>query len=249
MIMETTMNTENTKKKAGICVRIKDLIRTKEFWYFAIPVILAIAFFAFEHTKPRADLQKEILTNIESIKQEFHPNAIPSEFDSIPFVNTYKGFITNVMDLCDEWILLENQLSHAEPANYNDFDVSSCKGRLELYQKGMKDMDNQMMVTVMNIMTLSIGAEAFNVKSNWKINTDEFGYLTNLVKLKETTIKKYLTKASLYIGKGKLKEGMMEIDKMKKDNDYLRFDDALFKYCIQVKECCDHILKDNGIHY
>ena len=38
---------------------------------------------------------------------------------------------------------------------------------------------------------------------------------------------------------------MKEIDKMKKDKDYMMFDDALFKYCIEVNDFCNIILKDN----
>ena len=140
-------------------------------------------------------------------------------------------------------------MSHAEPANYEDFDKSSCRGRLELYQKGMKEMNDQMMSIIINVMSLSIEAETLYEQSNWEINIDEFGYLTNLVKLKSSMSNKYLTKAGRYIEKGKLKESMTEIDKMKKDKDYLKFDNAFFKYCIEVKETCDNILKDNGIRY
>ena len=214
-----------------------------------IGVVVAIVIAIIELWPPKTDPHESILNSIKEIRESFLPSEIHSELDSNVFVNTYKEFQTNVLDVCDAWEMLESKLLHAEPANYEDYNKSSCKGRLELYQKGMKEMNDQMMMTIMYVMSLSIGSETFHEQSSWKINIDEFGYLTNLVKLKDITSNKYLTNAARYIDKGQLRKSMTEIDKMKKDKDYLMFDDAFFKYCIQVKETCDNILKDNGIRY
>lgn len=216
----------------------------------AIIIPSFVAIWIYERTKnPDPDPQDNIVISIKAIKESFHPNKIPYELDTISFVKDFRNYQTNVLDVCDAWEMLESKLLHAEPANYEDYSKSSCKGRLELYQKGMKEMNDQMMMTIMCVMSLSIGSETFHEQSSWKINIDEFGYLTNLVKLKDITSNKYLTNAARYIDKGQLRKSMTEIDKMKKDKDYLMFDDAFFKYCIQVKETCDNILKDNGIRY
>lgn len=211
-----------------------------------IAVIVAIVVAIIELWPPKTDPHESILNSITEIRKSFLPSEIHSELDSNVFVNTYKEFQTNVLDVCDYWVDMENKLSHYEPANPDVLSVSSCRGRLESYQMGSKAMNDRMKETVMYIGSLYVVAELSYEQSNL-INIDECDYLKKLLDVKEKTMTEYLTRASKYIEKGKLEKSMMEIDKMKKDKDYLEFDEKFFDYCIQVKGCCDRIMKEKGI--
>lgn len=225
------------------------LIKKIFTWQRVLGIIAILTFIIliYDHIKTdsnEVDYTELIADKITTIQGSFHPDLINSELDSITCVSHLRSFQKSVLDICNVWVGLERELTFEDPVKYN----SSPKGRLKMYSDGVQDINVKMQGVIMNIMMLKIETESLNPQSRYKINTDEFEYLTQLIKLKEKTSHNHLSKALQYVESNNLKKGMAEIDKMKHDADYYRFDDAFFKYCIEVNRCCEIMLKECGIN-
>ena len=241
---QTKQNKESESKRIQRLGIIMTLIGTLLGTFITSAVSIYI--YKKQSATPDRVSRASINNSINEIKESFKPDEIPVELDSIPFVKTYREFQTIILEICDDWVLLERNLLYAEPANENDYDVSRCIESVNCHQKWMKKMDDQMKVAKKCIMLLSIESDSVSIRNDWEINVDEFGKLTDLKNLKEIISNKYLSQALQYNNKGKHKRGIMEIERMKNDNDYLSFDDKLFRYFMIQKIYCDKILKDIG---
>ena len=211
----------------------------------AIAAILALIVAVYAIWPKKTDPKDSIVDKIGIIKKSFHPDDIPLEFDSIDFVNAFKGYQNDVLKLCDDWLGIEKDLSFSETGN----NKTALIGRLDYYRIGSNEMTKNMKSIVLNIGLLTIETELFKNKSNWKINIDECQHLKDLMDLKGERMEMYIAKTIKYMEKGDVGKAIMVLDNMKNDNEYYMFDYEFFKYCIQVKRCCDNILYDNGIKY
>lgn len=223
----------NTETNNIILKYIKKIFNLKVS-SFIVGTIAAIAGLIGIWPEPKVDrIKNNIYNNIEKIESTIHPEKIPHELDSLHDVTLIRSFQHEILDCCTMWKSVESTKPYSDFAEEKK---SQLKGILEFDRDATHKCIESMRRTMRILSQLKKYGEENGIDNYSLINQSKLSNLFYKMELKDSIKNEYFGRCTVYVSKGKWKDGMKELDKIKKDVNYYLFDDAYFDYVIELND-------------
>ena len=246
-MITNNQNTEKSSNKQNKAEKPSFKLKSKKVHKIIINIIgfaaAIITIYLFLKPEPQIQSHEIVKNKIDEIRSTFHPERIPDELDSMLCVKAYKFFLEDVLATCNTWVASEFSQPFEDMMNYN----STPYDDILLYKKRCDIMTNYSKSVIFCIAAMHEQAKADGYNNADIISINEFDKLNKLLEQKSNIIDKYIDRVKKYKKRHNNRKSIREIDKLRKDPDYLEFDIAFFNYCIDIKNNVEIMFSTNNI--
>lgn len=225
---------QNSKETDNLILKYLKKIFNIKVLSFIVATIAAVAGVIAIWPESKVDkIKKSIYNNIEKIELTIHPEKIPHELDSLHDVTLIKSFQHEILDCCTMWKSVESSKPYSD---FTEEKKSQLRGILEFDRDATHKCIESMRKTMRILSQLKKYGEEKGIDNYSLINQSKLSNLYYQMELKDSIKNGYFDRSLEYVNKGKWKDGMKELDKIKKDANYYLFDDAYFDYVIELND-------------